>query len=65
MSIKDKFVFTDTISALEWSPDECFIMAVFAKKNMIQVRCINQEAVESKKDGWACKIEEGVIGMVG
>lgn len=58
-------MFADSISSFEWSPDDSFIMAVIAKKNQIHVRCINPDAVESKRDGWACKIEEGVIGMVG
>jgi hypothetical protein len=40
-------------------------MVVIAKKNQIQVKCINPDAVESKREGWACKIEEGVIGLVG
>lgn len=40
-------------------------MAVMSKKNLINVRCLNPEVVESKKEGWACKIEEGVLGLVG
>ncbi|TNV82764.1 hypothetical protein FGO68_gene14707 [Halteria grandinella] len=64
MAIRDKFVFADSISAIDWSPDDAFIMVVIAKKH-IQVRCINPEAVESKREGWACKIDEGVLGMVG
>jgi|LauGreDrversion4_2_1035121.scaffolds.fasta_scaffold3921812_1 hypothetical protein len=40
-------------------------MAVISKKNQINVRSINPEVVESKKEGWSCKIDEGVLGMVG
>lgn len=65
MQIREKFVFQEVISGVEWSPDDSFIMAVIQKKNQIHVRCINPEAVESKKEGWSCKIEEGVLGMVG
>jgi len=34
MAIRDKFVFADSISAIDWSPDDAFIMVVIAKKHI-------------------------------
>ena len=39
--MKDKIVFADTISQIEWSPDDNFILAVISKKNQLQVKCVN------------------------
>ena len=50
---------------MEWSPDDSFIFAVTPKKNQINIRCMNPEAVESGKEGWSCRIEECVLGLVG
>jgi hypothetical protein len=29
------------------------------------VRCVNPQAIEEQKEGWSCKIDEGVLGMIG
>jgi len=31
--MRDKFVFNETISHIDWSPDDSFIMSVMGKKN--------------------------------
>ena len=68
LQVREKITFADQISALEWSPDDQFIMAIISKKNQIQVRCMNpMEVLEGGKDqsGWYCKIEESVLGLAG
>jgi hypothetical protein len=63
--VREKFVFSDPVSAIEWSPDDAFIYAVMAKKNEIHVRCLNPSAVESGKEGWTCTITESILGLEG
>ncbi|CDW74000.1 wd-repeat protein [Stylonychia lemnae] len=65
LSVRDKFVFKDVITSIEWSPDDNFIMAVLAKQNQIHLRCLNPDVIQSKQEGWTGKIEEGVIGLAG
>lgn len=39
--MRDKFVFKDAITSIEWSPDDNFIMATLGKVNQIHLRCVN------------------------
>eukprot|EP00347_Sterkiella_histriomuscorum_P020793 403336439 len=65
LTMRDKFVFKDVITSIEWSPDDNFIMAILGKQNQIHLRCLNPQVIEGYQEGWTGKIEEGMIGLAG
>lgn len=46
------FIFPDTISAIKWSPDDNFLMAVIGKLNEVHLRCFNSDVVDQQQEGW-------------
>jgi WD40 repeat protein len=57
------FIFPETVTAVEWSPDDNFIFALLGKIHEVHLRCFNSKIVENHQEGWCATIYDRLGGI--
>jgi hypothetical protein len=63
LQVKERFDLGEAASQVQWSPDDAFILAKLIKKNQIQIRNINPEALEGGNESFEGVIQEAGLNI--
>ena len=61
MQIVHKFVISDEVQKIKWSPDDKFIMCINNKTNTIHLRTLTEDVIDANLEGWTGTIQEDLL----